>query len=64
MYRLIKKDDKGGKNSKVIDKSVVKNVTHEDYKSSPFKTKQMKLDLKRMKSPSQHLGTIKINKIY
>ena len=61
MYRLIKKDDKGGKNSKVIDKSVVKNVTHEDYKNSPFKTKQMKLDLK---SPSQHLGTIKINKIY
>ena len=64
MYRLIKKDDKGGKNSKVIDKSVVKNVTHEDYKNSPFKTKQMKLDLKRMKSPPPHLGTIKINKIY
>ena len=52
IYPFIKKDDEEGKKAKRINKTVVKNITHEEYKNRFFEWKQILLKMKRIESKS------------
>ena len=52
MYPFIKKDDEEGKKAKRINKAIVKNITHEEYKNRFFEWKQILLKMKRIESKS------------
>ena len=52
MYPFIKKDDEEDKKAKRINKTVVKNITHEEYKNRFFEWKQILLKMKRIESKS------------
>lgn len=52
MYPFIKKNDEKGKKPKRITKTVVKNITHEEYKNRFFEWKQILLKMKRIEIKS------------
>lgn len=57
MYSYIKKDDEGDKKWKGINKSVTKNIMHEEYKNTLFEKKKMRHNMKKkIQSKSHQLG--------
>ena len=64
MYSYIKDNEKGGKTAKGIKKNVIKNnITHEKYRDTLFKNKQMHHKMKTIRSENHQLGSYEINKV-
>ena len=63
MYSYIKNDEKGGKTTKGIKKSVIKNhIKHED-KEVLLKNEQLHHKMKTIRSQKHQLGSYEINKV-
>lgn len=64
MYSYIKDNEKGGKTAKGIKKNVIKNnITHENYRDTLFKNKQMHHKMKTIRSENHQLGSYEFNKV-
>ena len=64
MYSYVKENQTGGKTSKGIKKSVIKNdVKHEDYKRVLLNEEQIYHKMKTIRSQRHQLGSYEINKV-
>ena len=64
MYSYIKDNQKGGKTAKGIKKNVIKNnITHNDYKNTLSKNKQIYHKMKTIRSENHQLGSYELNKV-
>lgn len=58
----IKEDNDRGKEAKEINKNLVKDMTHEEYKNKHFEAKQMRHRMKRIQSYLVNSEYLKLTK--
>ena len=64
MYSYIKDDHKGGKTAKGIKKNVInKDIKHENYKEVLFENREMRHNMKTIRSQNDQLRSYEINKV-